>query len=93
MRPTKIVQACAVAALLMLGPVVSAQPPKTPDGFVPVEQLPAREEIPAAPLVAAAYGIAWAALLIYVWSLWQRLAKVERELTDVAKRIEPGARR
>jgi CcmD family protein len=46
-----------------------------------------------APLVAAAYGVAWAAVLVYVWTVWRRLAKVERELADVSRRLEPGERR
>jgi hypothetical protein len=37
--------------------------------------------------------VAWVAVLIYLWSIWQRLAKVDRELAEVARRIEPGARR
>ena len=64
------------------------------EGFVPVDQLPAgQEQLPATPLVAAAYAVAWAAILIYVWFLWRRLARVEGELVDVAKRLEHGDRR
>ena len=63
------------------------------EGFVPVDQLPAgQEQLPATPLVATAYAVAWVAILIYVWFLWRRLARVDRELLDVAKRLEPGAR-
>jgi CcmD family protein len=70
--------------------VQTPQPPAH-EGFVPVDQLPGQEQLPAAPLVAAAYGVAWAVVLLYVWSLWRRLARVERELADVARRIESGA--
>lgn len=70
----------------------AGQPP-APEGFVPVDQLPGQEQLPAAPLVAAAYGVAWAAVFVYVWTVWRRLAKVERELADVSRRLEPGARR
>ena len=71
---------------------VYAQPPAQ-EGFVPVDQLPGQEQIAAAPLVAAAYGVAWAAVLFYVWTVWRRLAKVERELAEVSRRLDPGARR
>ena len=81
-----------VFALLLVGmPVapVAAQPPSSSqDAFVPVDQLPSQEQIPAAPLVAGAYGIAWAAVLIYLWSVWRRLGRVERELAEVTRRIE-----
>ena len=60
---------------------------------MPVEDLPSQEQLPAAPLVAAAYGVAWAAILIYVWFLWRRLAQVERDLADVARRVNSGGGR
>ena len=76
------------------GPSI-AQTSQTPahEGFVPVENLPNQEQLPAAPLVAAAYGVAWAAILIYVWFLWRRLAQVERDLADVARRVNSGGGR
>ena len=70
----------------------TSQPPAH-EGFVPVEDLPNQEQLPAAPLVAAAYGVAWAAILIYVWFLWRRLAQVERDLADVARRVNSGGGR
>ena len=75
--------------------MLHAQPPRTPaqEGFVPADQLPPDDKLPAAPLLMAAYAIAWIAVLVYLWSIWQRLAKVERELADVSRRIESGARR
>jgi hypothetical protein len=40
--------------------------PSAPQGeFVPVKELPQHEELPAAPLVIAAYGFVWVALLVY----------------------------
>ena len=85
--------------VLLIGPVwaehsvaQTSQPPAH-EGFVPVENLPNQEQLPAAPLVAAAYGVAWAAILIYVWFLWRRLARVERDLADVARRVNSGGGR
>jgi CcmD family protein len=90
----------AVAALLVMAaavvaPATYAQPPPPPsqEGFVPVDQLPADERLPAAPLLIVAYAIAWVAVLVYLWSIWQRLSRVERELADVSRRIDAGARR
>ncbi len=82
----------ALAAPLSLEARQATPPPASQDGFVSVDQLPSEEELPAGPLVAAAYAVAWVAVLIYLWSIWQRLAKVDRELAEVARRIEPGAR-
>jgi CcmD family protein len=63
-------------------------------GFVPVKNLPAQQEqLPAAPLVMTAYAVAWVVLVLYLWSIWRRLAGVEREIAAVGRRLEPGARR
>lgn len=88
----------AVLALLLVVPAASAvgaQPPQAPaqEGFVPVDQLPPDEVVPAAPLLIAAYAIAWIAVLVYLWSIWQRLSRVERELGEVSRRLEAGTRR
>ena len=61
--------------------------------FVPIDQLPPAEQLPAAPLLIAAYAVAWVAVLAYVWSIWRRLAVVERELKDVARKIGESQRR
>ena len=71
----------------------SAQPPSAGQGgFVPIDQLPAPEAFPAAPLVIAAYAFAWLAVLAYVFSVWRRLNRVESELRDVIGRLERGGR-
>jgi CcmD family protein len=63
-------------------------------GFVPLKNLPAQQEqLPAARLVMTAYAVAWVVVLLYLWSIWRRLAGVEREIAAVGRRLEPGARR
>ena len=87
------VRAAVIGMVLAATPALAAgQPPPAQEGFVPVDQLPGQEEMPAAPLVAAAYGVAWAAVLIYLFSIWKRLGTVEREMADVARRIEARGR-
>ncbi len=90
-----IVRALALSALLLAAlpqAAIAQQTPASQDGFVPIDQLgDPKEELPATPLVAAAYGIAWAAVLFYTWSVWRRLNQVERELAEVSRRLQPGA--
>ncbi len=91
-----------IAGLLALtswtaAPVATAamQPPSSAaqDGFVPIDQLQPKEQLPAAPLVMAAYSVAWLVIFGYVWSIWRRLSQVEQEIASVSKRVAGGARR
>jgi CcmD family protein len=68
-------------------------PPSPPDGFVPASSLPGQEQLPAAPLVIVAYAVVWLLVLGYLWSIWNRLARAERELADVTRRLAAGQRR
>ena len=65
--------------------LVLAQPGQTE--FVPVTELPASEQLPAAPLLIAAYAFVWIAVLAYLWLIWRRLAKVEQEIGDLSSRL------
>jgi len=84
--------AMIMTLVLTAGALVLAQPPQTPqgapDGFVPVNALPQAEQLPAAPMVIAAYAVVWVVLIVYIWMLWRRLARVERELADLARRVQ-----
>jgi CcmD family protein len=90
----------AIAGLLVtlwcVPAVVRAQQPRAPtaaqEGYVPIDQLQAKEEIPAAPLVMTAFSVAWLVVFGYVWSIWRRLNKVEREIADIHRRVAGGAR-
>ena len=52
--------------------------------FVPLDQLPPTDSLPAAPLLIAAYAFVWAVLMVYLWSIWRRLGKVETEMRTLA---------
>jgi CcmD family protein len=87
-----------LAVCLCLPTAAAAQgtPPPKPaaqDEFVPIDQLAPKEELPAAPLVMAAYIVAWLIPFVYVWSIWRRLNKVEAEIADVTRRLAAGPRR
>jgi CcmD family protein len=84
----------SLAVLLIALPAVALQqPPSAPDGFVPASSLPGQEQLPAAPLVIIAYAVVWLLVLGYLWSIWSRLARAERELADVTRRLAAGQRR
>jgi CcmD family protein len=74
------------------GAAVQPPPSAAQEGFVPVDPSQQREEIPAAPLVMAAYAAAWIAVFVYAWSIWQRLGRVEREIADLTRRVAGGGR-
>ena len=77
--------------LLTAGSLLAiGQPPPGAAGqgdFVPVNSLPSVEQLPAAPLLIGAYVFVWLALLVYMWSIWRRMKKMERELADLQKRL------
>jgi CcmD family protein len=77
------------------GKGTTGQQPPSPaqEGFVPVDPSQMKEQIPAAPLVMSAYAVAWIAIFLYVWSIWQRLGKVEREIADLNRRVAAGGHR
>ena len=76
----------ALAAVPSVALSKEAQP-KPPADFVPVENAPPGEQIPAMPLLGTAYGFIWVGVFGYVWSLARRLHKVEAEIAELeAKR-------
>ena len=65
-----------------------AQPPKAAqDEFVPIDQLPPGEQLPAAPLLIAAYSVAWLAVAGYLFSIWRRLDRVDRDIAEAGRRL------
>ena len=84
-----------LALLFAPGPSIQAisvvqqpppQPPPAIEGFEPLSEVPASEQIPAFRLVAIAYAVVWIVLIGYVWSVSQRLQKVERELAVLERK-------
>ena len=81
-----LVVTAILAAAPGLLPAAMAQPKPSPDEFVPLEEVPPEEQIPAINLVAAAYGFVWIVVVGYVWSLGKRLQKAEAEIADLERR-------
>jgi CcmD family protein len=72
---------------------LAQQPPQPPEGFVPASSVQGQEHLPAAPLVIAAYSVVWLLVFGYLWSIWRRLARAERDLADVSLRVSVDQRR
>ena len=87
----------ALWGLVLVAPVwaaqVAGQAQPGQQEFVPIDELPPAEQLPAAPLLIAAYAFVWVVLMAYLWAIWRRLNRVERELAEVVRRTESGARR
>ena len=80
---------CSV--LLLAVPCLASQPPAGAqggqvEGFVPVNELPAADQLPAAPLLITAYVFVWLAAMVYLWSIRRRLSSVEREMRLLEER-------
>jgi CcmD family protein len=77
----------AMSSLLLLAaPVLAQQAPPGQEGFVPISQLPPEQQLPAAPFLIAAYAFIWVALMVYLWSIWRRIGKVEKEMRALEQR-------
>jgi hypothetical protein len=78
----------------MQAPPSATPPPPTTapaqDEFVPISELPANEQLPAAPLLIAAYAVVWIVLAVYVWTLWKRFWRAEQDLKSLASRLPQG---
>ena len=57
-----------------------------PEGFSPVSGVPVTEQIPAAPLVIASYAFFLLLMVFYLWTIWQRIGKVETEMHALERR-------
>jgi CcmD family protein len=68
-------------AVLLAAPALAMQqPPAATSEYVPVNDLPPVAQVPAAPLLIAAYAFVWIAAMFYVWTIWRRLNRVETEM-------------
>jgi CcmD family protein len=83
-----IAQALATLQQMTLAveaPTLAIQTAQT--DFIPASQLPA-EVLPATPFVFIAYAFVWVALIGYLFGLWRKVTRVERELGQVVSRVE-----
>ena len=68
------------------------QPPAGQSEFVPVDSVPLADQLPAAPLLVTAYAFVWIAVMVYLWTIWRRLNKVETEMRALAQKQKTSQR-
>lgn len=88
--------AAVFAFLLTLGlqVVMLAQqttPPRVEE-FVPISELPPQDQMPAAPLLIAAYVIVLVVFFVYVISIGRRLSAVQHELQQLESSVARSRR-
>jgi len=86
MRLSALVLLLCSGAVSLAATAAQQPPPQQQEEFVPLDQLPPEEQLPAAPMVVAAYGFIWVAFIAYVFTLVKRVRKVE----DDVRRLERG---
>lgn len=73
-----------VVILLAFGPAplsaLQGQPPQQQSEFIPIDQLPPQDQLPAAPLLIGAYSFVVIALSGYLLTVARRLNAVQREV-------------
>jgi CcmD family protein len=72
--------------VLFASSAFALQPPAGQGGFVPADSVPAADQLPAAPLLITAYAFVWVAVMVYLWTIWRRLNKVETEMRALAQK-------
>ena len=81
----------ALLSLILTAPALLAQPPQQNE-YVPIDQLPPRESMPAAPLLIGAYIVVWLGLMGYLFWIWQRIARVEADMQALQRRTTGSPR-
>jgi CcmD family protein len=81
-----------MCSLLVAVPALALQPPAAQSEFVPAAPGASTEQLPAAPLVIAAYAFVWVAAMGYVWTIGRRLTKVEDDLRALERKAGKAAR-
>jgi len=71
----------------------SSQPQPPQEEFVPIDQVPPEDRLPAAPLLVAAYAVVWVVVFGYLWSIRRRASALDRDLAELSRRAAGGGER
>jgi len=86
---TAVVFAVLVSAGVPPAAAASQPPPEQQNDFIPIDQLPPQDQLPAAPLLIGAYVFVPVVLFLYLVTLSRRMSSVQREV----ERLEADIRR
>jgi hypothetical protein len=94
MRLIRIAILAVSVSLLAAVTIAASQPPPpqpAQEEFIPLDQLPPEAQLPAAPMVIAAYVFVWVAFVVYIFTVVKRIRKVEVDLRALENRtaVEP----
>ena len=67
-------------------------PPQQQEEFVPIDQLPPQDQLPAAPLLVTAYSFVVLVLFAYVVTVARRLGLVQRDLDRLQSDLKRNGR-
>ena len=81
----------ALLSVILTAPGLLAQPPQQNE-YVPIDQLPPQEALPAAPLLIGAYIVVWLGLMAYLFWIWRRIARVEADMHALQRRTSGSGR-
>lgn len=73
-------------------PPLTGQAPAQQGEFVPIGQLPPQEQMPAAPLLIAAYSFVLIVFFLYVVSLARRLTSVQRDVDRLGASLKQSGK-
>jgi hypothetical protein len=76
-------------SLVLWSAAAWAQPPgggAATDEFRPASSLPPVEQLPAAPLLIGAYAAFLVLMMVYLWTIWRRIGKVEDDMRALERR-------
>jgi CcmD family protein len=75
-----VVLSLGYASQQVTGARQAQQPPQQQEEFIPIDQLPPEEQLPAAPLLVGAYAFVLLMLFGYMFIMSRRLAVIQREV-------------
>ena len=84
--------ALSLALVALPAAAALAQPPEPPPGFLPVNELPPGQELPAAPFLIGAYVFFLLLMVFYLWTIWRRLGRVQDEMRALQQKGSGTAR-